>query len=372
MFEHLDDPHGYQPSPTTLVTVQRDGRRRRRRTNLARTGVAGVAALAMGAGAAALRLDRQLDSVDRVEVASLTEPDPSPTAPYTILLAGLDGDGSLDPSEDRPPSRSDTIALVRVLPAEQRVTLLSLPRDLWVDIPGHGPGRINAAVPLGGIDLLVDTVEATFGLEVNRFASIDFDGARRLGDAVGGLRLDFRYPTRDRMTGFEVREPGCHTLDGGALLAYVRSRHLETEVAAGRWEVDRGYDLSRIARNQDVALAALATFSRIDPADPVAVDRFVDAVVDNVTLDASFDRGSMVQLFRDLAGSELVPAGVPPYREATVDGAHVLVPERGASFDLVHHVFLHGEAPDPYPQVDPADLFPPPAAQPRPQHVTPC
>lgn len=371
MFEHLDDPHGFRPSPTTLVTVQRDGRRRRHRTHLARAGVAGVAALALGAGGVALRLDRQLDSVDRVEVASLTAADPDPGAPYTILLAGLDGGGSLDPSGGGPSSRSDTIALVRVLPAEQRVTLLSLPRDLWVEIPGHGPGRINAAVPLGGIDLLVDTVEA-FGLEVNHVASIDFDGARRLGDAVGGLRLDFRYPTRDRMSGFEVREPGCRTLDGQSLLAYVRSRHLEVEVAPGRWEVDRGYDLSRIARNQDVALAALATFSRIDPADPVAVDRFVDAVVDNVTLDASFDRDSMVQLFRDLAGSELVPAGMPPHREASIDGAQVLVPEEGATLDLVRHVFLHGEAPDPYPQVDPADLFAPPAVQAQPQHVTPC
>ena len=283
MFEHLDDLDGFRPSNTMLTAVVRDGRRRRRRTRLARAGTAGVATLALGAGAAVTAFNRKLDSVDRVEVASLVEPPTESSEPYTLLLTGVDGASTMD--NGTVTQRSDTIALVRLFPADERVTLLQLPRDLLVEIPGYGEGRINSALPIGGPTLLVDTIGENFGIEVNHYASIDFEGARRIGDAVGGLSFQFPYPVRDRQSGFVIEEPGCHTLDGQELLALVRSRHLETEITPGNWEADRGYDLSRMSRQEIVAMSALAAFSRLDLSDPMAVDRFVDAVVDNVELD---------------------------------------------------------------------------------------
>lgn len=347
MFDHLDDPDGYRPSPTTLVAVQREGRRRRRRTHLARTGVASVAAVGLGVGAVALRLDRQLDSVDRVEVAGLTDADPDPAQPYTILFTGIDATEPVDPTGARIAPNTDTIALIRVLPAEERVLYLSLPRDLWVDIADHGPGRINSALALGegGPGLLVKTIEESFGIEVNHYVQLDFAGARALGDAVGGLRFGFDHPTRDRMTGLEVTEAGCQALDGMQLLALARARHLEVEVAPGMWVSDRTSDFGRMARQHQVALAGLAAFGRLDPADPVGIDRFVDALVDNAVVDPNITGEGMIDLFRDLAGSRLEPVWLPVEEWTAPGGAQVLIPADDGSFQAVVDRFRSGGMP---------------------------
>lgn len=374
MFEHLDDRDGFRPSATLLTTVTRDGRRRRRRTRVAQAGTASVAALALGAGVAVTSFNRKLDSIERVEVAALTQPDPDPAEPYTLLLTGLDhaADGPAIEGSQPPNQRTDTIALVRVLPAEEKVTFLALPRDLWVDIPGHGEGRINSAMPLGGVDLLVQTIDANFGLAVNHYAAIDFAGAQALGDAVGGLRFDFEYPVRDRSSGLSIPEPGCRTLDGTELLALARARHLETEISPGQWEMDQGWDLSRLSRQETVALAALSTFSRLDPADPAGVNRFVDAVVANVQLDETFTRESILDLFREVAGSAIVDVRIGVEEETTAGGAEVLLPVRDRSFDEAIHLFMEGELPADRAPIDPAELFPPASLQAQPQRIFPC
>lgn len=114
MFEHLDDHGSFSPSMSMLTTVVRAGRRRRNRSRLARAGTASVATLAIGAGAAVTVANRKIDSVDRVEVASLVESE-GVAEPYTMLLTGVDGASSLD--DGSVAQRSDTIALVRLFPA---------------------------------------------------------------------------------------------------------------------------------------------------------------------------------------------------------------------------------------------------------------
>ncbi len=354
MFEHLDDRDGYQPSTTLLTKVTRDGRRRRRRARVAQAGTASVAALAIGAGVAVTSFNRKLDSVERVEVAALADDPVDPAEPYTILLTGLDlavpafvsvPYSPYGPVEEPMIQRSDTIALVRVHPADDVVSYLSVPRDLWIDIPGHGPDRINSAMAIGGPELLVETIEASFDLSVNHYVAIDFEGARALGDAVGGLRLDFPHPLRDRSSGLSITEAGCQTLDGTQLLSLVRARHLESEVSPGVWVKDATSDLGRMERQQDVALAALATFSHLDPADPVEVNRFVDAVVDNVTLDRTFTRDTMLGLFRGVAGSELHDVDLPVAEWTTPERAQVLVPVEGGAFAAALARFEHWASP---------------------------
>lgn len=370
MFEHLDDHDDFRPPASMLATVTREGRRRRRRTRVAQAGTTTVAALAVGVGVAVTTVNRKLDSVERIEVAALDDDPPAAGEPYTILLVGEDGAVGLE--DGRRSSRSDSIALVRIFPAEAMFTFLQLPRDLLVGIPGHGQGRINSALPTGGPSLLVRTIEQNLGLEVDRYASIDFEGARAIGDAIGGLRFDFEHPVRDRMTGFGIDEPGCHTLDGAALLALVRSRHLEVQTRPGHWETDRGYDLSRMERQQAVSIAALEAFSRLDARDPAEAARFVDAVVDNIVLDSTFDRSDMLQLFRDIAGSRGSDVGFR-YEPTTLDnGAEVLTVTSDRYFDEAVHLFMEGELPADRPPVDPADVFPPPELQPQPQHFSSC
>lgn len=338
MFEELDDQAPFRPSDAMRRDVIREGRRRRRRAFLARAGTAVVATLAVSAGVVVTAFNRQIDSIERVEVAGLVGPE-GDSAPYTILLTGFDGD--LDSGGGVDPLRSDSIGLVRVQPLTDSVTFLTVPRDLWVDIPGRGEGRINGAV-VDGTGKLIEALRANFGIEVNHYVGLDLTGAVALGDAVGGLRFDFEHPTRDRSTGLHVTALGCQVLDGRQVLALARSRRLEVETAPGTWAADLTSDFGRMARQQQMALAGLATFSRLDPTDPARLDAFIDAVVDHVVLDPMTDRDRMVQIFRDVAGSRLQPAWLPVEPWTSPNGTVALVPASDGSFQVALDRFLAG------------------------------
>lgn len=136
-----------------------------------------------------------------------------------ILLLGSDR----RPNESGP-ARSDTMILTTVLPLEPYVGALSIPRDLWVDIPGFGPNRINAASflaeaaqPGSGPRAAVETVRANFGVDVDAYISLDFVGFVRFIDGLGGVDIDLAQPTG----GYEA---GRHHLNGTEALAFARDR----------------------------------------------------------------------------------------------------------------------------------------------------
>jgi len=151
-----------------------------------------------------------------------------------VLILGLDrrpGQGNA--------VRSDTMILVTVYPPGPRVALLSIPRDLYVEVPGHGPGRVNAAhswgenaQPGSGPSLAMQTVAQNFGLPVHRYVRLDFDGFRAIVDSVGGIDVvvetaivDNAYPTDDYGT-IRIEIPaGPQHMDGETALRYARSRH---------------------------------------------------------------------------------------------------------------------------------------------------
>lgn len=135
--------------------------------------------------------------------------------------------------------RSDTVILATVYPAGPRVALLSVPRDLYLEIPGYGSGRINTAhfwgekeAKGGGPALAAETVEQNFGVPVDHYVRVDFDGFRAIVDAVGGIDVavekpivDGAYPTDDYGT-MRIEIPaGLQHMDGETALRYVRSRH---------------------------------------------------------------------------------------------------------------------------------------------------
>jgi LCP family protein required for cell wall assembly len=135
--------------------------------------------------------------------------------------------------------RSDTIVLITVDPAGPSVAMLSIPRDLYVDIPGHGPGRINTAhfwgendVAGGGPALAEQAILENFGVPVDHYVRLDFNGFRAIIDAVGGIEIDVEepvvdnaYPTEDYGT-IRIEIPaGRQHMDGETALRYARSRH---------------------------------------------------------------------------------------------------------------------------------------------------
>ncbi len=136
-----------------------------------------------------------------------------------ILLLGIDR-----APEGTDIGRSDTIILMTVVPPRPYVGMLSIPRDLWVTIPGYGENRINAAHAFGegdspgtGPGLAVETVAANFGLDVDHYVRLEFDGLRRFVDALGGVDIDLEQGTA-------LYAAGEHHWTGDQALAFVRDR----------------------------------------------------------------------------------------------------------------------------------------------------
>ena len=170
--------------------------------------------------------------------------------PFNILLLGIDP----RPTDVDPP-RSDTMIVVHVDPATQQVTMMSIPRDLWVTIPGYGQDKINAAYPYGelnpgavpgnctqycGATLAQQTVEANFGITINYFVTVDFEGFRKIVDTVGGIVIDVPAPIKDDQYPAEnlgmkriLFKTGLQRMNGEQALQYARTRHDDNDIARG-------------------------------------------------------------------------------------------------------------------------------------------
>jgi LCP family protein required for cell wall assembly len=145
-------------------------------------------------------------------------------------------------------ARADVIILAQVV--DGRRQLLSIPRDLRVEIPGQGVNKINAAYAFGGPDLLVETVAGATGIRANHYLEVEFGGFAGIVDALGGIELEFPYAARDAKSGLNV-DAGTQTVDGATALAYARSRSYE-ELRDGDWVAQGGGDVARAARQREV------------------------------------------------------------------------------------------------------------------------
>jgi LCP family protein required for cell wall assembly len=121
-------------------------------------------------------------------------------------------------------SRSDTIMVVHMPAGGGRPVLISIPRDSWVNIPGYGYNKINAAYSFGGPTLLAKTVQNLTGLRIDHYMGIGFGGFVRVVNDIGGVRLCLKQPLDDPSAGLHLKK-GCQTLFGAAALGFVRSRH---------------------------------------------------------------------------------------------------------------------------------------------------
>jgi LCP family protein required for cell wall assembly len=204
---------------------------------------------------------------------------PPAQASLTFLLVGTDTrsaeptTGSDAPAGVNPGSqRSDVIMLAEVSPDRTSASVVSIPRDSWVDIPGRGKNKINAAYAFGGASLLASTVEQLTGVHVDHFAVIDFAGFQAMVDAVDGIDVQVAQATSDR--GVAFRE-GFNHLDGADALVYVRQRY----------GLPNG-DLDRAKREQNALKSLLAKAASSGTlADPIKLYRFLDATSRSVSVD---------------------------------------------------------------------------------------
>jgi LCP family protein required for cell wall assembly len=169
----------------------------------------------------------------------------------TFLLVGSDSRAGLSKAEQKRlgtggtgGQRTDTIMLIYLPPGGKSV-LISLPRDSYVDIPGHGKNKINAAYAFGGPELMVQTVERNTKLRVDGYMEIGFGGFVNVIDALGGIRMCLPSAIKDRDSHIDLPK-GCQTLSGVDALGYVRMR-----------KADPRGDLGRVERQREM-LAAVA------------------------------------------------------------------------------------------------------------------
>jgi polyisoprenyl-teichoic acid--peptidoglycan teichoic acid transferase len=168
--------------------------------------------------------------------------------------------------------RSDVLMLAHLSGDRQTAALISLPRDMWVNIPGHGKNKINAAFAFGGPRLTIRTIEGMLGVRIDHVALVDFSGLVAVTEALGGVTVDNPHYSVSQGWAFPV---GTISIRGEQALAYVRERK----------QLPRG-DLDRAERQRLVVQAILRKgLSPSVLANPIAFNRFVTTVAGQITVD---------------------------------------------------------------------------------------
>ncbi len=223
--------------------------------------------------------------------------------PANYLLIGSD----IRPADETPqeaqaygtlkdvgPQHSDVMMVLHVDPAARTGMLVSFPRDLMVEIPGHGRNLLNSAFAFGGAPLVIQTLQQDFKpMQINHYLEVDFRGFKKIVDTIGHVHIWFPTPAHDPYTGLDVNQAGCVSLDGDQALAYARSRHYyvpqnlqnpapwqwnyKTSTGGNGWFAT-GSDIDRIPRQQyflrTVSQAAIDTSG----SDPFAIRSLLGAV----------------------------------------------------------------------------------------------
>ena len=255
--------------------------------------------------------------------------------PENFLIVGSDSRDNIDPDDpnfadvlpnsDVGGTRSDTIMVARIDPQSEHVDMLSFPRDLWVEIPGVGESRINAAYGVSR-QTLIDTISQDFGIDIHHYVEVDFTGFQRLVSSLGGIPvyLDTKY--RDRQSGMGELGPGCWVLDGDQALAFARSRHLEYATAT-RWITDPTGDLGRITRQQFLIRRALEQVLELNLTDLVTLNRLLDVGIESVGVDPDLsvdDLRGLASRFSDFDPDTIRNHPLPTEPFRTSGGAAVL------------------------------------------------
>jgi len=244
----------------------------------------------------------------------------------TFLVIGSDSRAGLDDLTNfgtAGGARGDVIMLVRIDSSTSATQVLSIPRDLYVDIAGHGQNRINAAYAFGGPSLMVETIRGSLGVEVNHYVEIDFVGFESLIDELGGIELTFSHPARDLKSGLAV-DAGTQTLDGSTALAYARSRKYQ-ESQNGTWISIDADDIGRTKRQQEVLSAIIAELK--SPGSITQAGNIAAAMTRHMTIDSNLASSSVASLawaFKGVLAGSIDGATLPTYGES-IDGRSVLI-----------------------------------------------
>jgi LCP family protein required for cell wall assembly len=272
---------------------------------------------------------------------SSSTPTPRPTAavagaPFTVLLLGSDNDSKFKSEQ----VLTQSMILVRVDPVAKRVTMLSIPRDLWVPLSVGGTAKIDAAYAYGGPKAAIATVERNFHVHIDDYAWVGLKGLIKIIDMVGGVNLIATKPVLDDFYPNDIDSnnhdgytrvavlPGAQHLDGAHALEYVRSRHSDLQA-----------DFGRSARQQQVLLALRSKTNYLNPAD---LPDLVGALKGEFKTSMSIGRiRDLLQVGRyiDLATIHQILLPSPYTTGQLIDNQEVLVPRWNLILPLVRENF---------------------------------
>ncbi len=256
--------------------------------------------------------------------ALLPENRPPVTAPdgSTVAETGYGTNFLVVGADTRPgdAGRSDVIVLVHIPADGKTVNMIHFPRDLYVDVPGHGKDKINAAYAYGREPLLVQTMENLLKIRIHHVAKTNFEGFKAMTDAVGGVRVFAEEASSSGNAGPVAIRKGWNDLNGEQALAFVRERH-----ALSEGDISRG-------RRQLAFIKALM-LKATSPAtvtNPLKIAKFTDAATQNLVLDQDLTIGQLRDYavsLRNVRGSDVVFSTAPFTGFGTSPG--------GASIDIV-------------------------------------
>lgn len=267
--------------------------------------------LLLATGGAGYFLLSSIDSgIDRVD-AFHGIPDRRPPEGHGLnfLVAGVDRRDSVSKEERRkyrlggqPCNCTDALMLVHLSKDRERASVVSIPRDSYVELPPHTnralgerrtahPAKVNAAYTHGGPPLTVRAVEKLSGLHIDHYVEIDFAAFMKTVDVVGGVQVCTQRPLRDRYSGLDL-PAGTSSLDGGEALAYVRARHLEGTS-----------DMGRMERQQRFLAAVIDKLTGSSGLmNPLRFREVGSTLLGSVRTDASLDTGAVFALGKALHG----------------------------------------------------------------------
>jgi LCP family protein required for cell wall assembly len=244
------------------------------------------------------------DTIGRVNAGTAGTP---ASGPLNVLLAGVDQRSGLTRHQELAlhvgndvSSNSDTMMLIHVSGDRSRVTVVSIPRDSWVNIPGHGFNKINAAYGLGGPKLVVQTVAANTGLTINDFVQVNFLGFVKVIDALGGVNICLPFAVDDPYSGLHLAK-GLHHVSGITALEYARDRH---SFATS--------DLARIQDQQHLLSSMLTeAISSGTLGNPVKLDRFLRAALAAIKVDQGLNVAALADQMRGISPGDVRFMTVP-------------------------------------------------------------
>jgi LCP family protein required for cell wall assembly len=221
---------------------------------------------------------------------------------------------------------SDIIMIAHLNPSTHQVSLLSIPRDTFVPNArsGNQSFKIDAAL-YQGPSQLVKAIEEDFGIPIQNYVEVNFDGFVNTVNAIGGIRMDFPMPVYDAYSHLNITKSGCTELNGITALQLIRARHLQYKPASittndkAYWPYENQSDIGRIARTHEFMRVLASTIMKKGISNPVTDERIISSILPNLTIDSGFNDSKILRLIEEFHNVNVInapeytlPIAIPP------------------------------------------------------------